>query len=65
LREKDVEPTHTDAEGNPVYTLCGSQGCCPTATLNKENGNITIEDDDGGTVVLTSEQWVAAKAIPV
>ncbi len=59
-----MDPTRTDPQGNPVYTLCGGQGCCPTVTTDQTNGRVTITDDDGGTVVLTAEQWAAAKTIP-
>lgn len=37
-----------------TITLCGAQGCCPTATFT--DSGVTITDDDGGKVTLTDAQ---------
>lgn len=43
-----------------VFRLCGTQGCCPTAEVDRESNQIVIRDDDGGKVTLTKEQWLDA-----
>jgi len=41
--------------------LCGVQGCCPTIDFTDPK-KILIEDDFGGKVQLTGEQWQDLKA---
>lgn len=49
----------TPEEG--VVRLCGVQGCCPT--INFTNPEMVIlQDDFGGKVQLTREQWTELKA---
>jgi len=43
-----------------VLTLCGTQGCCPTVELDPDNNTVTIKDDFGGTVKLTTDEWRSA-----
>lgn len=40
-----------------VITLCGSQGCCPTVTINEETQTVILKDDFGGAVTLKFEEW--------
>jgi len=35
--------------------LCGGKSCCPTAEF-KDDGSLSIIDDDGKTIELTPEQ---------
>lgn len=35
--------------------LCAVNGCCPTVTVNPNM--VVIEDDFGGKVQLTKDQW--------
>jgi len=37
--------------------LCGVQGCCPTVEIHHGTNTIVINDDYGGKVTLTKEQW--------
>ena len=39
-----------------VLTLCGTQGCCPTITLNQEQRTSVIKDDFGGSVRLSYQE---------
>jgi hypothetical protein len=44
------------------YTLCGRpQSCCPTVEVDEED--VTIYDDFGGKVLLTTDQFERLKVI--
>lgn len=43
-----------------VYTLCGTQGCCPTVTIYQDLDKVIIKDDFGGKVTLTKNEWTEA-----
>lgn len=49
-------------EKKRVVTLCGVQGCCPTATIDNETRTLEITDDAGGKVTLTEAEWRDALA---
>lgn len=54
----DKQPLRTSPR---VVTLfCGSQGCCPTVTIDDQAKQMTIADDYGGKVLLTFAQWADA-----
>lgn len=38
-----------------VILMCGGSGCCPTLTFEKNQ--VLIEDDFGGKVTLTNDQF--------
>lgn len=42
-----------------VVLMCDKKGCCPTVTLDKNK--VFIEDDFGGKVNLSSEQFKILK----
>jgi hypothetical protein len=42
--------------------LCGVQGCCPTVDFGKPD-IVTINDDFGGKVTLTRDQWAELKQV--
>jgi len=49
-------------DGHKVFTLCGTTGCCPTITIG-DNGEHIINDDFGGMVILTQEQFIMLKKV--
>lgn len=42
-----------------VVLMCGKKGCCPTVSLSKNQ--VVIEDDFGGRVKLSKEQFALFK----
>ena len=53
-----MTPQRTPEKG--TVKLCGVQGCCPT--INFENPEkVVLEDDFGGKVQLTRQQWADLK----
>jgi hypothetical protein len=62
MSEKKAAPlTQEVIDGKTVYTMCGVQGCCPTATV--EENFILIKDDNGGSVKLNFNEFEALKLI--
>jgi hypothetical protein len=44
------------SKGKKVTLFCGGgSACCPTATL-RDDGSVLLEDDDGTTIELDSNQ---------
>jgi hypothetical protein len=44
-----------------IVLMCGTQGCCPTVDFTDPQ-SVLIQDDFGGKVTLTREQWAGFKA---
>jgi hypothetical protein len=44
-----------DAKDRKIITLCHTKDCCPT--LERQEDAVLIQDDFGGKVVLTGDQW--------
>ncbi|MGH3886164.1 MAG: hypothetical protein ACRDSZ_06260 [Pseudonocardiaceae bacterium] len=40
-----------------VVTLCGVQGCCPTAEFTGDS--VVLRDDFQGKVTLTRDEWAS------
>jgi hypothetical protein len=45
----------SDSKSRKVITLCHTKDCCPT--LEQQENTVLIQDDFGGKVVLTGDQW--------
>jgi hypothetical protein len=61
MTTKNVQVSQNN-QGEKVFTLCGTNNCCPTVTVDKE-GNHVLKDDFGGTVKLSKEQFSFLKEI--
>lgn len=49
-----MTPQRTAEQG--TVKLCGVQGCCPTIDFT-DSEKVVLQDDFGGKVQLTREQW--------
>ena len=45
----------SDSKDQKIVTLCQNDECCPT--LERQENTVFIQDDFGGKVVLTGDQW--------
>lgn len=53
-----MTPQRTPEMG--TVKLCGVQGCCPTIDFT-DSEKVVLQDDFGGKVQLTREQWTELK----
>lgn len=53
-----MSPQRTPEMGK--VALCGVQGCCPTIDFT-DSEKVVLQDDFGGKVQLTREQWTELK----
>lgn len=46
------------------YVMCDDCSCCPTVTPQAD-GSFEVRDDHGGKIVLTREQFLMLRDIPI